>query len=587
MLNPHHNLGSRDLSFLGVPLIIPLLQVPGLPGDDYPVFSSPPETSFVCDVQPVEGYYADQEVSTLLSRSILFLSLPSGRLSIVPRLLASWRRSLHQVRLPVSQRHNLQPGERDLRKVLLLACQAEFVCDWWFNVDCSQADQFYDLNIEVAEKNARRQAEREAAKERGEEEEREREELTAEQIEQIRNGGEVPTPSSKTAKLTIKQPSSNRRPKAGGRPQSKTGSRKTATSKTQPRGQRFGFKKLPSTKRGPKSFRAKKVTSEQSFGRTAATTKPALKKSQKSQFLSIGSKSASRSAPTTTRPKPKPFKKQNIVKTTSKPRRKNADSRKAKKSKPTRRSKTKTHKSGTARKTSGRFSLPKNQPLTFGRFNHGANKKRPQRQLTISEPDFQQFELQTQALATPPESISDQNIQDRADYFDQDSELRLKQFEQQLQERIDLQDTDPTVDQITQIDGERENQKLEEAAILAEQMRLDEQRLAQQQLLEERRKQQLEKLNNQIQLQIENTLKKDLAQKLEEEPDFSSKLASENEESNFLPGGVPKVPKVMKRRKVRRRRPKPSEEDLLSLNETSVSPFTKFGNGQSRFGFGG
>ena len=143
------------------------------------------------------------------------------------------------------------------------------------------------------------------------------------------------------------------------------------------------------------------------------------------------------------------------------------------------------------------------------------------------------------------------------------------------------------MDQITQIDGERENQKLEEAAILAEQMRLDEQRLAQQQLLEERRKEQLEKLNNQIQLQIENTLKKDLAQKLEEEPDFSSKLASENEESNFLPGGVPKVPKVMKRRKVRRRRPKPSEEDLLSLNETSVSPFTKFGNGQSRFGFGG
>ena len=40
------------------------IQVPGLPGDDYPVFSAPPETSFVCDVQPVEGYYADQEVFT-------------------------------------------------------------------------------------------------------------------------------------------------------------------------------------------------------------------------------------------------------------------------------------------------------------------------------------------------------------------------------------------------------------------------------------------------------------------------------------------------------------------------------------------
>ena len=79
----------------------------------------------------------------------------------------------------------------------------------------------------MAEKNARRQAEREEAREKGEKEERERVELTAEQIEQIRNGGEVPTPSGKTAKLTVAKQttSSKRRPKAGGRSQSKTSSR--------------------------------------------------------------------------------------------------------------------------------------------------------------------------------------------------------------------------------------------------------------------------------------------------------------------------------------------------------------------------
>ena len=34
--------------------------IPGTPGEDYPVFPSPPETRFVCDGY-VAGYYADQE----------------------------------------------------------------------------------------------------------------------------------------------------------------------------------------------------------------------------------------------------------------------------------------------------------------------------------------------------------------------------------------------------------------------------------------------------------------------------------------------------------------------------------------------
>ena len=34
--------------------------IPGAPGEDYPVFPSPPDTRFVCDGY-VPGYYADQE----------------------------------------------------------------------------------------------------------------------------------------------------------------------------------------------------------------------------------------------------------------------------------------------------------------------------------------------------------------------------------------------------------------------------------------------------------------------------------------------------------------------------------------------
>ena len=36
--------------------------IPGVPGEDYPIFSINPGTSFLCDGR-VPGYYADKEVS--------------------------------------------------------------------------------------------------------------------------------------------------------------------------------------------------------------------------------------------------------------------------------------------------------------------------------------------------------------------------------------------------------------------------------------------------------------------------------------------------------------------------------------------
>merc|ERR1711910_24397 len=133
--------------------------VPGVPGEDYPIFPLPPDTSFLCEVQPVEGYYADPEADCQLYH----VCSDSGDGKYVK----------FDFLCPNGTVFN----------------QAEFVCDWWFNVDCSLSESLYFLNIEVAEKNAERQRQRE--KER--EEERQRKELTADEINDLREGGKEQT----------------------------------------------------------------------------------------------------------------------------------------------------------------------------------------------------------------------------------------------------------------------------------------------------------------------------------------------------------------------------------------------------------
>jgi len=208
--------------------------------------------------------------------------------------------------------------------------------------------------------------------------------------------------------------------------------------------------------------------------------------------------------------------------------------------------------------------------------------------LNVEEPDFQKLQLDlSEPPATSSETFIQQKIEEQEKSRDDDDELRLKQFEKQLQERIDLQDAEYAVASADQIESDQieleKQQRLEEEAILAEQRRLNDQRVAQQQLLEQRRKEQLEKLNSQIQLRIEDTLKRDLAEKLEKEKETTSS-DNEDEEDGRRSSKDSLPPMLLKRRKVRRRRPKPSETGE-ALEEPS--PFTKFGNGQSRFGFGG
>ena len=122
--------------------------VPGSPGQDYPVLHTVPDTSFSCTGQVIHqsnafvspvvinvrtkqvngGYYADPEADCQLF-------------------------------------HICAGDEFGLTKYSFLCPngtlfnQPYFVCDWWFNVDCGQAEQFYSLNEEIAANNALAEAE--------------------------------------------------------------------------------------------------------------------------------------------------------------------------------------------------------------------------------------------------------------------------------------------------------------------------------------------------------------------------------------------------------------------------------------------
>ena len=104
------HISQRVLSY-----IITLGPIPGLPGEDYPAYSFPPETSFLCSGQ-VAGYYADQEADC----QSYHICGEEGRL-LTTRLC------------PNGTLYN----------------QQYFICDWWFNVDCSVVSGIFALILAV------------------------------------------------------------------------------------------------------------------------------------------------------------------------------------------------------------------------------------------------------------------------------------------------------------------------------------------------------------------------------------------------------------------------------------------------------
>ena len=100
--------------------------IPGTPGEDYPIFAEVPESGFVCDGQVDGGYYADPEAKC----QAFHICTSDGQGSLAK----------YSFLCPNGTIFN----------------QNYFICDWWFNFDCTEAEGLYSKNEEIA-------AEREAA----------------------------------------------------------------------------------------------------------------------------------------------------------------------------------------------------------------------------------------------------------------------------------------------------------------------------------------------------------------------------------------------------------------------------------------
>jgi len=94
--------------------------VPGVPGEDYPIYSEVPETAFACDGQVDGGYYADPEAEC----QVFHICTADGAGGLAK----------YSFLCPNGTLFN----------------QNYFVCDWWFNFDCSTAEELYSLNDEIA-----------------------------------------------------------------------------------------------------------------------------------------------------------------------------------------------------------------------------------------------------------------------------------------------------------------------------------------------------------------------------------------------------------------------------------------------------
>ena len=85
--------------------------IPGVPGEDYPIYAEVPETAFGCEGQVDGGYYADPEAEC----QAFHICTADGAGGLAK----------YSFLCPNGTLFN----------------QQYFICDWWFNVDCSQVLQ--------------------------------------------------------------------------------------------------------------------------------------------------------------------------------------------------------------------------------------------------------------------------------------------------------------------------------------------------------------------------------------------------------------------------------------------------------------
>merc|ERR1711963_1278631 len=106
------------------PLAMLQTSVPGIPGEDYPIYAEVPETAFSCDGQVDGGYYADGEAEC----QVFHICTADGAGGLAK----------YSFLCPNGTVFN----------------QNYFICDWWFNFDCAEAEGLYSLNDEYAAERA-------------------------------------------------------------------------------------------------------------------------------------------------------------------------------------------------------------------------------------------------------------------------------------------------------------------------------------------------------------------------------------------------------------------------------------------------
>merc|ERR1711862_677263 len=102
------------------PLAALAANIPGVPGEDYPIFAEVPESGFSCEGQVDGGYYADPEAEC----QAFHICTADGAGSLAK----------YSFLCPNGTLFN----------------QNYFICDWWFNFDCATAEDLYSLNDEIA-----------------------------------------------------------------------------------------------------------------------------------------------------------------------------------------------------------------------------------------------------------------------------------------------------------------------------------------------------------------------------------------------------------------------------------------------------
>jgi len=102
------------------PLAMLQASIPGIPGEDYPIYAEVPESGFVCDGQVDGGYYSDPEAEC----QVFHICTADGAGGLAK----------YSFLCPNGTLFN----------------QNYFICDWWFNFDCSTAEDLYSLNDEYA-----------------------------------------------------------------------------------------------------------------------------------------------------------------------------------------------------------------------------------------------------------------------------------------------------------------------------------------------------------------------------------------------------------------------------------------------------